>query len=166
MHTPTQANLSWVVTTSGVKWFFFQNRRTKLARPYKNTSKIWPQYVNQYVSTVNDVILGHIPTKCMANAVYRRLIDDVFKMTSPEEWIRSSVLALYFGWNSSDFLLWSLHQNTKHTQKDDDKKNPSKRAVQGWLNSWNRAFALTKSEKRYLSADAKDEPPTSRTQRK
>ena len=54
------------------------------ALPYKNTSEIGPEYVNQYVSTVKCVILGHIPTKCIANAVYRRIFDGVSIMSLPE----------------------------------------------------------------------------------
>ena len=64
-----------------------------------------PTGVNQYVSTVNCVILGHIPTKCMANAVYKRIFDDVFVMTSAGKRIRRDVFALYSGENTSDVLL-------------------------------------------------------------
>ena len=74
-------------------------------RPYKNTSNIWPKYVNQYVSTVNYVILGQILTICMASAVYRRIFDDLFVMTSAEQSIRRDVFALYSGENTSDVLL-------------------------------------------------------------
>jgi hypothetical protein len=44
----------------------------------------------------------------MANAVYKRIFDDVFMMTSAEKRIRSSVFALYFGENTSDVSLWGL----------------------------------------------------------
>jgi len=42
----------------------------------------------------------------MANAVYRRIFDDVFAMTSAEKPIRHDVFALYYsGENTSDVLL-------------------------------------------------------------
>jgi hypothetical protein len=41
----------------------------------------------------------------MANAVYRRIFDDVFVMTSAEKSIRRDVFALYSGENTSDVLL-------------------------------------------------------------
>jgi len=41
----------------------------------------------------------------MANAVYRRIFDDVFVMTSAEKPIRRDVFALYYGENTSDVLL-------------------------------------------------------------
>jgi hypothetical protein len=85
-----------------------------LARPYKNTSDILPKYVNQFVNTVNCVILGHIPTKCMATAVYRRIFVDVSMVTSPEKWIRSSVFAQYFGENTSDVLFSNFGGYTHH----------------------------------------------------
>jgi len=44
----------------------------------------------------------------MANAVYKRIFDDVFMMTSAEKRIRSSVFALNFGENTSDVSLWGL----------------------------------------------------------
>jgi len=44
----------------------------------------------------------------MANAVYTRIFDDVFVMTSAEQRIRSSVVALYFRGNTSDVSLWGL----------------------------------------------------------
>ena len=41
----------------------------------------------------------------MANAVYRRIFDDVFVMTSAEKSIRRDVFALYSGEKTSDVLL-------------------------------------------------------------
>jgi len=49
-----------------------------------------------------------IPSKCMASAVYKRIFDDVFMMTSAEKRIRSSLFALYSGENTSDVTLWGL----------------------------------------------------------
>ena len=44
----------------------------------------------------------------MASAVYRRIFDDVFVMTSAQKPIRSSVFGLYFGENTSVVSLWGL----------------------------------------------------------
>jgi len=44
----------------------------------------------------------------MASAVYERIFDDVFTMTSAENPIRSSVFGLYFGENTSVGTLWGL----------------------------------------------------------
>ena len=65
----------------------------KLYAPFikEATLRVTMTLRNQYVSTVNYVILGHIPTICMANAVYRRIFDDVFVMTSAEKSIRRDV---------------------------------------------------------------------------
>ena len=48
---------------------------------------------------------GYISTICMANAVYRRIFDDVLVATSAEKPIRRDVFVLYYGENTSDVLM-------------------------------------------------------------
>ena len=50
----------------------------------------------------------------MANAVHRRIFDDVSMMTSPEKWIRRDVFAQYFGENTSDVLFSNIGGYTHH----------------------------------------------------
>ena len=53
------------------------------------------------------VILGRIPSKCMANAVCKRIFDDVFLMVLAERRICSSVFALYIEEKTPDVLCWA-----------------------------------------------------------
>jgi len=54
------------------------------------------------------VILGRIPSKCMASAVYERISHGVFKMTSAKKRTYSSEFSLYFGGNISVLSSWDL----------------------------------------------------------
>ena len=73
----------------------------------------------------------------MANAVYKRIFDDVFMMTSAEKRIRSSVFALYFGENTSDVSLWGLLAFSRSQKMVLAPKQPKPPSANTWtLDTW------------------------------
>jgi len=58
----------------------------------------------------------------MASAIYERIFDDVFMMTSAKKPIRSSVFGLYFEGNASVVSLWGL--DLDHRRASKHKPNP------------------------------------------